>query len=422
MYKKHQLNNGLKIIASSMPHMNSVSLGIWIGVGGRNESVRESGISHLIEHMLFKGTLKRSARELKESVEGIGGSLNGFTADEATCYMVKVPAHRLELGLDILTDMVFNARFDEEDIEREKFVVLEEIKMYKDQPSERVMELLAETMWPDNALGRSLTGTVANVKSFKKEKMIKFKEDNYHPANMAVIAAGKLVPKEVIEYVSKSFKGGRRRKASVEVPDVKQKCFRARFSQGDTSQAHLAMGFPTVAGNIRERFAIKLMSVILGGNMSSRLFEELREKHGLCYDIGSNYKRHRDVGEFVIHAGVDNKKALRSVVAILDELRKIRDVGVTADELSRAKEFAKGQFQLALENTSARMMWFGDRLMLDGNIPSQESVLKEVDSVTVVDIGKVCEKIFKARLVNFAMVGKADATDKNKIKKAIGTL
>ncbi|MBU0570480.1 MAG: insulinase family protein [Candidatus Omnitrophica bacterium] len=422
MYKKHQLNNGLKIIASPMPHMNSVSLGIWIGVGGRYESARESGISHLVEHMLFKGTWMRSARELKESVEGVGGSLNGFTADEATCYMVKVPSHRLKLGLDILTDMVFNARFDKEDIDREKLVVLEEIKMYKDQPAERVMEILCGTMWPANALGRPLTGTIATVKSFKRNDIIKFKENNYHPANMAVIASGKLAPETVIEYASNLFKGTRRKKASFETPNMGQKCFRARFSQGDTNQTHLAMGFYAVAKNMRERFAMKLMSVILGGNMSSRLFEELREKHGLCYDIGSAYKRHRDVGEFVIHAGVDNKKALKAVVAILDELRKIRDAGATGGELSRTKEFVKGQFQLALENTSARMMWFGDRLMLDGNIPSPESILEEVDRITGDDIKKACERIFKTQLINLAVVGKTSLKDKNQMKKALGAL
>jgi len=372
--------------------------------------------------MLFKGTWARSASKLKEAIEGVGGSLNGFTADEATCYMVTVPSEHAGLGLDILTDMVLNPRFDDNDIAKEKFVISEEIKMYKDQPADHVMELLNGIMWPGNSMGRPLTGTISTVQSLRKNKLISFKEDNYHPANIAVIAAGKVDPNVIIDKVSGSFKERRRKKPSFTTPAMGQKDPRTKFSGDDTNQTHLAMGFPANSGSIRERFATKLMSVILGGNMSSRLFDELREKHGLCYDIASSYKRHRDVGEFVVHAGVDNRKVMRSVMAIIDELRKIRDVGVTPDELLRAKEFAKGQLLLALENTSARMVWFGDCLMIDGMIRDRDDILKEVDNVTVGDIKSACKNIFKPSLINLAMVGRVDAKNKSKIKKELGKL
>ena len=422
MYKKYQLSNGLKVIVSPMPSMTSVALGVWIGVGGRHEPAKHSGISHLIEHMLFKGTEKRSAKQLKEAVEGVGGSLNGFTADEVTCYMVKVPANYLGMGFDALSDMVFNAKFDQEDLAKEKFVICEEIKMYRDQPADHVGEILGEIMWPNNSLGRPLTGNISTVQSIKREDVIAFKENNYHPANMAVIAAGKVDPKRLFKYVEELYKGKRRKKPAFKAPKADQKHLRVKFATKKINQAHIALGFHAPAGNIKERYAIEVLNIILGGNMSSRLFEELREKFGLCYDIGSHYKRHSDVGEFIIHAGVDNRKILKSIVAVTDELRKIKDLGVTEDELARAKEFAKGQFLLAMESTTARMLWFGYRLMTDKNIPEVKGLLRKVDSVTADDVKKACGDIFKSSGVNLAVIGNINTNMKNRIRTEISKL
>ncbi len=422
MYKKKQLNNGLKIIVSPMPQMSSVSLGIWIGIGGRYESDKESGISHFIEHMLFKGTKRRSAKKLKQAIEGVGGVFNGFTADEATCYMVKIPTQHLTLGLDILTDMVFNARFDQKEIEKEKFVICEEIKMYKDQPSEYVNEILGGIMWPDNSLGRPLTGTIKNVKGFKRDEMIAFRDKSYHPANMAVIATGNVAAEKIFSYAAREFKGSRKKKPSFKSPSLDQTRPRIKYRRRNINQAHVAMGFYAPQRNRRERFSTKLLSVILGGNMSSRLFEELREKYSLCYDISSVYKRHSDTGEFVIHAGVDNSKALKSVSAILDELRMIRDMGITGDELARAREYAKGHFLLALENTSARMMWFGDRVIVDKKIPEVQDLLKEIDGITGDDVKKACERIFRSSLINLSIVGNVSDKDRNNIRVELDKL
>ncbi len=423
MHKKLQGKNGLSVIVSPMPQMASVSLGIWIGVGGRYETARQSGISHLVEHMLFKGTHARTARGLKQAIEGVGGAFNGFTSDEVTCYMVKVPSKHMELGIDILADMVLNPRFDAEDLAREKSVICEEIKMYRDQPSDHVLDLLSEIMWPGNAMGRPLTGNITTVKSLKRDELIKFREDSYHPGNIAVVAAGKVDPERVFSCAMERFEGQKKGKMlTFETPAVSQKTPRVKVCRGDTKQAHIAMGFHAPDRNIRERFAMKLMNVILGGNMSSRLFEELREKYGLCYDISSAYKRHSDVGEFQIHAGVDSRKAVRSVVAILDELKKLRDIGVTEDELARAKKYASGQFLLAMEGTSTRMLWFGDRFMVRKHIPEVKDVLNRIDGVTLDEIQKVCERIFKASSANLAMIGRMGQRDKNRIKKELGRL
>ncbi|NQT33274.1 MAG: insulinase family protein [Candidatus Omnitrophica bacterium] len=423
MYKKKIASNGLTVIASSMPQMTSVSLGIWIGTGGRYESEKESGISHMVEHMLFKGTFTRSAKDLKEAIEGVGGAFNGFTSDEVTCYMVKVPSKYLDLGIDVLADMVLNPRFDPMDLAKEKFVICEEIKMYRDQPAEHVLEVLGQIMWPGNALGRPLTGTITTVKGFTADQLGKFTKNNYHPGNIAVIAAGKVDPDKVFKLAGEKFKKEKKKKtATFRSPSAKQKKARTKFCRGETSQTHIAMGFHASDKDIKERFALKLMNVIFGGNMSSRLFEELREKNGLCYDIASSYKRHSDIGEVQIHAGVDSRKALRSVAAVMDEIKKLKDDGVTEDELARAKKYIKGQFLLGMEGTATRMLWLGDRDMVHKKIPEIKKVLKRVDGVTPDAVLKVARKTLTASAVNLAMIGKLKDEEKTRIRKELGSL
>ncbi|MBF0493731.1 MAG: insulinase family protein [Candidatus Omnitrophica bacterium] len=422
MYTKQVLKNGLTTIVSTMPHMESVSLGIWIGVGGRYESEKESGLSHMIEHMLFKGTLTRTTRDLKENIEGIGGSLNGFTSDEATCYMVKVPSNYAEVGIDVLSDMVLAPKFDEAEIEREKFVVVEEIKMYKDQPADHVHELLAGIMWPKDPLGRLLTGTITNVKSFTRQDMIKFREKNYIPSNMAIIAAGSIKPGLIENLAEKIFCGTSLRATPIKASTIDQKQHKTVFSNKNIQQTHIAIGFPFKEKDISEKYPMELLNVILGGNMSSRLFEELREKNGLCYDIASNYKRHSDVSEFVIHAGVDTRKTVDAVSAVLSELKKMKNFHVSDDELKRAKEFIKGQFRMALENTSTRMLWMGDRFMMEKTIPDVEEILGKLDAVGKGDIKKAACKIFRESFLNLAIIGKVESAVREKIKAEIAKL
>jgi predicted Zn-dependent peptidase len=285
------------------------------------------------------------------------------------------------------------------------------------------MDLLAQTMWPDNPLGRPLTGSIASVKSFTRNEIVGFKEKNYHPGNISVVAAGKVAPDRVFRYMSEKFgKNKGKKNAAFKTPLVKQRSPRTKFFARDTQQSHIALGFPIVAQNMSDRFAAKLMNVILGGNMSSRLFEELREKYGLCYDISSSYKRHSDIGELIVHSGVDPRKLTKSVIAILDELKKIRDMGVTGEELSRAKEYAKGQFLLAMEGTATRMLWLGDRLMIHKHIPETQEILKRLNEVKMGDIKRVCENIFKPSLASLAVIGNMKEREKVKIKKELAKL
>ncbi|MBF0252686.1 MAG: insulinase family protein [Candidatus Omnitrophica bacterium] len=414
---------GIDVITSPMTHMSSVTLGVWIKVGGRNETAKTSGISHLIEHMLFKGSLTRSAKDLKESIEGVGGLFNAFTSDETTCYMVKVPSKYTDRALEILADMVTNPKFDPIELEKEKFVVCEEINMYKDQPAEKVLENLAQMMWPDDPLGRPLTGTIENVKAFTRKDLRNFKNKYYVPENMSVIASGNIEQNKFVEKVGEIFEKKKSNNVfSYKTPRIKQKneCF--SVETGNTNQAHMAMGFRTIANDTNGRVINSLLNVILGGNMSSRLFEELREKNGLCYDIGSSYKRHKDVGEFVVHAGVDNNKAAFSNEAILKELKKLKTENVSDEELTRAKEYSKGQFLLALESTSARMMWLGDNYITDGKIPDVNNILKKVDNVTSENVRKTSCDLFLPENLNLSIIGKINAKDKAHIKKMIKQL
>ena len=423
MHKQTLLDNGLSVITSEMKSMASVSLGVWVGVGGRYESKKKSGISHLVEHMLFKGTVSRSTKQLKQAIEGVGGAFNGFTSDEVTCYMVKVPKKHMELGLDVLSDMVLKAKLDPRDLKKEKFVIYEEIKMYRDQPAEYVLELLAGLMWPGNALGRSLTGTVNTVRDTTREDILKFKNEYYTPANISVVAAGNVSHKQLLAASNNRFhKVHKGETHSFLPPKVRQDGPKIRFSRGNTKQAHIAMGFYCLAKTDKERFAANLMNVILGGNMSSRLFEFLREEHGLCYDIASVYKKHSDVGELQIHAGVDNEKVVKAVGSIVDELKKMTDKGVSAQELLRAKEYMKGQFLLAIEGTSSRMLWLGDRSVIHKGIPQVASILKKIDAVGREDVRAVARKIFAPGSINLALISKMGEKEKETITRKVKKL
>lgn len=423
MYTRTVLDSGLNVITSEMDSMSSVSLGIWVRVGGRYESVENSGISHLVEHMLFKGTPSRSTKQLKQAIEGVGGAFNGFTSDEATCYMVKVPKKHMELGMDVLSDMVLRAKFDPDDLAKEKFVIYEEIKMYRDQPAEHVLELLAGLMWPDNALGRPLTGTVHTVKSITRENIIDFRDRYYHDGNISVIAAGNVRHKKLLSVSEKRFlRNNKKTNSGFLAPHVDSKGPKIKFEKGNTKQAHIAMGFYCPVKTEKERFAVSIMNVILGGNMSSRLFEFLREEQGLCYDISSVHKKYSDVGEVQIHAGVDNENAVRSIESIIDELGKISSRLVSHGELSRAKEYAKGQLLLGIEGTSNRMLWLGDRLVVHRDIPSVESVLKKIDAVSREDIRKVSRNVFSPLSANLALISKVNEKEKEKIKRKMKML
>ena len=413
MYNKTRLPCGLSIVTHPMPDMQSVALGIWLKVGGRYESSQNKGISHYLEHMLFKGSKKYSCRQIKESIEGVGGSLNGFTSEELTCYLVKMPARYLDLALDILSDMVLNPKLEEKEVIKEKTVILEEIKMYKDLPQSYVYELLDELLWPNQPLGMAISGDYDSVSRIKQQDLYDFNKHYYSASNIVVSAAGRLEHNKFSKQVEKAFshlKGKNKNKflAAAE----KQNNPKLKLFAKDTEQTHLALGFHSFKRDHPFKHALALLHIILGANMSSRLFNEIREKRGLAYEIGTQVKRFQDTGAFLVHAGIDNKKVVDTLKLILKELESIKKQLISPDEFKRAKEFYLGQLTLALEDTLEHMFWIGESMTSLDKTYTLKEIIKEVNEVKRLDVQEVARSIFKETNLNLALIGPQKYTEK----------
>jgi len=412
-YKKTTLDNGLRIIVHRMSGRMSLALGIWINVGGRFESDKSKGISHFLEHLLFKGSKKYSCRKLKESIEGVGGALNGFTTEELSCYLVKIPGRYLELTLDVLSDMVINPSLPAHEAEKEKQVILEEIKMYKDQPASYVYELLDELLWPNQPLGAPVIGTVESVTGITRQDLDLFKQEYYTPANIVISAAGLLefdkLTKSVVKFFSRQKKQNINTFSKVK---EKQNTPQLKLFHKDTEQTHMALGFHAFKRDHPLKHALGILHVILGANMSSRLFDELREKKGLAYEIGTLVKRFHDTGAFMVHAGIDNRKVPEALKLILKELQRCKHEPVTTDEFRRAKEFYIGQLMLALEDTLDHMLWIGETTATLDKTYSLEDIIKEVNRINREDVREVAKGIFKKENLNLALIGPLKDSEK----------
>ncbi len=407
------LDNGLRVITDEMPHMRSGSVTVWIGAGARYEEPEINGISHFIEHMLFKGTPRRDSNlKISEAIEGVGGMINGFTNKETTCFLVKVPSERFGLGLDVLADMVFHSLFDPDALERERGVVIEEIKMVRDRPDSWVHVLLEEMMWPDQALGRSVAGTEEVIRAITREKVLEYFESLYQPANMVVSVAGRVTRRDVAGAVSGEFasrsgekhRGFATARFTPDGPVVK-------VEKRETKQANLALGLPGYERLDPRRYALELLNVVLGWGMSSRLFQEVRVKRSLAYSIGSQYSALLDAGIMRVYAGVDPAKGKDTVEVVLEQLARIRDEKVRDDELRKAKDFYKGSLALRLEDTLNLALRNGEHMVLTGKIVPVDEVLERIEAVTAQDISEVASDLFKKENLRLAAVGPFEKED-----------
>ncbi len=419
MYRVEKLSNGLTVVVSEMPSRDSVAVGIWVKVGARYEPRNLSGIAHFTEHLLFKGTKNRSARKLKESIEGLGGVFNAFTGEESTCYFVKILKEHFSLTLDILSDMIKNSLFRVQDIERERTVILEEIKMYQDQPAQMVQERMNQLLWPNQSLGRFIAGTHETVSAIKRSDFLEFSRKFYHPRNILVSVCGDVLSDGVLEEVKGHFPDGTNGKLShFSKADSRQHKPRFDFFEKDTEQTHVVMGFHGPARTSHDKFKFGLLNVILGGNMSSRLFEEVREKRGLSYEIKSSLYFFQDTGAFTISEGVERKKLPLSIEVILKELRKIHKKPVGEQELKRAKDYYLGQLYLALEDTLDQMLWLGEKTMYLGRVPLRTEIQSEIEKVTAHDIQEIANKYLRTENLNLAIVGSTPDPTQRKIKES----
>lgn len=413
MYRLALLDNGLRVTTEPMSHMESVSIAIWVRAGSRFEEERVNGISHLLEHLLFKGTVTRDMKKIKEEIEGRGGSFNGFTAEEFTCYLVKLLSKDIELGVDILSDMVLNPRLDDEEVKKEKDVIIEEINMYKDIPAHHVHEILTEMLWPDQPLGLPLAGTPGSVMAITKETLISYKNEYYSPTNMLLIGTGRIREDDLVKLSQKYLS----KPSGNEIPKFKkavtnQKKVNLNLHFKETEQTHVALGLHAIDRFHPDRYVLTLLNIILGANMSSRLFHIVRDELALCYEISSSTRLYDDDGVFVISMGVDDKKIVESLGIILRELNRMRNEPVTKEELKRAKEYYKGQLLFALEDTMSHMLWLGEKIITGEKNFSVNDILGRIEAVTQEDLVRVSSSIFKDENLNLAVIGpiKEDVT------------
>ena len=404
-YNISQLTSNVRVATAEMPAMDSVTIGLWVGIGGRYEPKRVSGISHVIEHLLFKGTRGRTAKQISQTVEGIGGYLNAFTGEETTCYYAKASHRHLDTLLDVLGDMYLHAKFAAADIDKERQVIKEELLMYRDQPDHYVHELLTETLWPNQPLGRSLTGTPESLDAISRSTLLDFKSRNYIAGNTVVAVAGHCRHDDIVTRVLRFLALGRNARApQFEPARDGQRSPRLRFLSKNVEQTHLAIGVRGYSRKDERRFPMKLLSVLLGENMSSRLFQTIREQHGLAYSIQSSTSYFADTGAFVISAGLDTKRLQKALRLVLRELKKIAHRPPSPDELRRAKDYSVGQMRLGLESTSNQMMWIGEHLLGYGFIHTPEEIEQKIEAVSAEQIQSVAAEMFRDRRLNAAVI------------------
>ena len=407
----------MRIIVEEMPYMKSVSIVIGIGVGSRYEEKKYQGISHLVEHMLFKGTGNReNTLELSKVVEGIGGAINASTSEENTLLYVKVPQKVFVTAFDVLADIILNSLMRNDDLQREKNVVIEEIRKCKDTPEELVELLLDKMMWKNHPLGRGILGDEKSVKAISREILLSYVDKFYRPNNMVISIAGKVKTEEVISKVKKYF-GGMENKEIKEYLPVreKQEEYQINIKSKKTNQAHLCFGFPTISRMHPDRYSVDLLDIILGSGLSSRLFQEIRVKRSMAYDVHSYVQYFNDIGSFNIYAGVDSDRLKESIKVILKELKKIRENDLPEEELIKAKEMYKGALSLNLESTLNQAFWLGNKLLLYGKPFTEDEVKKKIEKVEAKDVTQSARKIFKKNGINLSIVGPFKEKDREEL-------
>ncbi len=400
-----RLENGLTVATAELPHMASVSLGLWIGVGGRHEPKELNGVSHFIEHMLFKGTRRRSARDISQAVEGIGGYLNAFTTEENTCFYARARHDHLAELLDVLMDMFLNSTFEPAEIAKEREVIKEELAMELDQPHHHVQELLNETLWPDHPLGRSLTGTEESLDALGRSQLVGYQRANHVGASALVVAAGHLRHARVVQAVARFA----RRFPQGEQPGFRifngaQTAPRVRLFTKETAQTQMALGLAACSRHDPRRHALRVLNTLLGENMSSRLFQVVREDRGLAYSIHSSLSFFDDVGALTVSAGLDTDNLPKVLQLIGRELRRFRESPPTAGDMRRARDYLVGQIDLGLEGTEHQMMWLGEQWLAYGRLVSAAEVKNRLCRVTSAEVRAVARDFFRIEQMSLAVV------------------
>lgn len=394
MWKKTTLENGLRIVTEEVPYVHSAVVGIWVKAGSRNENDKNHGISHLIEHLLFKGTEKRTAKQIAQELETVGGSINAFTTKEYTCYYAKVLDEHIDLAVDILADMFFNSLFDEQEIAKEKNVIIEEIKMYEDSPDELIHDLFAQTVLRNHPLGRTIIGTKESVNSITLSDILSYMNENYTPNNTVIAAAGNISHERIVDKLIKLF--GSWTGNLVETPYLQpDHNSETVLIKKDTEQVQICLGVPGLPRDNDDTYTLYVLNNILGGGLSSRLFQEIRENQGLAYSIYSYHSSYNDGGLFTIYAGTSPEKFVEVVELVAKELYKCNKFGIGQEELERTKTQIKGNLLLSMESISNRMSRLGRTELCYGRIIPAEEIVEKTSKVTVSQAMDLVENLFR---------------------------
>src|SRR5579863_9199181 len=403
--RKEILSNGLVVITEPMEHVHSVSVGVWLRSGSRREPAELNGISHFIEHMVFKGTGRRTAEDIAREVDRLGGMLDAFTAKEMVCFNSRVLGEHLPRVFDIIADMAVDPKFDNEDIAREQSVVLEEIRMTQDNPEDLVHELFSQNFWAPHPLGKPILGTPETVSSFTRDTLRTWFKQRYAPNNMVITAAGHLTHAQLLDLVSERFAKGTSAGADAAEATPQPASHVTLRTKHELEQVHICMGVPALPMTDRRRFGVAVLNNVLGGGMSSRLFQNIRERQGLAYAIFSELNSYRDAGALSVYAGTSLDTAAQLVRSVLDEFRRLRDEPLSAEELRRAKDHLKGATLLALEGSGQRMNSLARYHMYFKRHFTAQDLIALLESVTVEDVQQLAREFFQPGRMAASVVG-----------------
>ena len=403
--RREVLPNGMVVITERMEHVRSVSVGVWIGTGSRQESPELNGVSHFIEHMVFKGTERRSAEEIARSVDRVGGMLDAFTTKEMISFNAKVLDEHVPVALDVISDLVLRPRFDSEDIQKEKSVVLEEIKMEQDNPEYLVFEIFTQNFWREHPLGKPILGTRETVASFERAALLDCFHSWYAPHNMLITAAGHLEHEKMVELVAAHFSALRPAGQLPKITPPHPSAQLTMRSKSELEQVHICVGVPGYPATDERRYALAVLNNILGGGMSSRLFQNIREKQGLAYSVYSDLSPYRDAGLMSVYAGTSLENSEKVLRVITSEFRNMKEKLVTEEELRRAKDHLKGSMMLALESTSARMSNLARQEMYFQRFFTLDELIESVEQVTREQLQEIARDFFRPEQIAVTVLG-----------------
>jgi len=407
MYQKSKLKNGVRIILAPMKSTKTVTVLVMIGTGSKNENSKNRGISHFLEHMFFKGTEKRPSKlAISKELDKIGGAYNAFTGKEYTGFYAKVGSQHCDVALDIISDMLLNSKFSVKDIEKEKGTVIEELNMYLDSPSMHIPDLFENLLYANQPLGYDEIGNRKTIMSVKRKDFLDYYKKHYLNNNIIITIAGNFNKQNIKDNVKKYFKSANKNKTIQQAKTFdKQNKPRILLEYKKTDQTHLCLGVRGYNTNHKDKYILAVLSVILGGNMSSRLFISVRERNGLAYYIYTSATDYKDVGYFVAQSGVNNKKCLEAIKIILDEFKKVKTEKISAEEIKRAKDYLKGRTNIALESSDAVASFVANQEMDTGKILTPEEKFAKINAVTADDLQRVANNIFVNHKLNLALIG-----------------